>query len=250
MVRAFLGTTSGSALQTSSNELSSQSVSHFSNIHISHMARLQDTPPSNVSRVHVHAIVQIQRGALPREKVRSLVAQRSPQDGSGQGSTVPHSHATSTSAHGCRCLAPRPSLAGARITQYLGKGLGQTRANGMVSRGEIPGGEIPGGGDPGEESTGGQSPGASHRGQSGIESEQGGGGGAGKLFSGAPFSPTRRSEHRAHTQELVDGRGERASILLRRQRSHRNQRRIKDVTLARAPKVGACSGRHTRGKAP
>ena len=120
------------------------------------MARLQDTPPSNVSRVHVHARVQIQRGALPREKVRSLVAQRSPQDGSGQGSTVPHSHATSTSAHGCRCLAPRPSLAGARITQYLGKGLGQTRANGMVTPRESPGGSArgargkePGGGEPG-----------------------------------------------------------------------------------------------------
>ena len=213
------------------------------------MARIQDTPPSNVSRVHVHARVQIQRGALPREKVRSLVAQRSPQDGSGQGSTVPHSHATSTSAHGCRCLAPRPSLAGARITQYLGKGLGQTRANGMVSRGEIPG-EIPGGEIPVKRAREGRARGHRIAGRAGSRVSKGGGVARGKLFSGAPFSPTRRSEHRAHTQELVDGRGERASILLRRQRSHRNQRRIEDVTLARAPKVGACSGRHTRGKAP
>ena len=153
------------------------------------MARLQDTPPSNVSRVHVHARVQIQRGALPREKVRSLVAQRSPQDGSGQGSTVPHSHATSTSAHGCRCLAPRPSLAGARITQYLGKGLGQTRANGMVSRGEIPGGEIPGGEIPVKRAREGRARGHRIAGRAGSRVSKGGGGGLASSFPEHRFPP-------------------------------------------------------------
>ena len=173
------------------------------------------------------------------------MAQRSPQDGSGQGSTVPHSHATSTSAHRCRCLAPRPSLAGARITQYLGKGLDQTRANGMVSRGERSrgGGEIQV-----KRAREGRARGHRIAGRAGSRVSKGGVA-RGMLFSGAPFFPTRRSEHRAHTQELVDGRGERASLLLRRQRSHRNQRRIEDVTLPLI-KVGACSGRHTRGKAP
>ena len=93
---------------------------------------LSRTPPSNLSRVHMHARVQIQRG-------RAHCLARYGPDGygmhPGRESTVPHSHATSTSAHGCRCLAPRPSLAGARNTQYRGKGHGQTRANGRVPRG-------------------------------------------------------------------------------------------------------------------
>lgn len=159
---------------------------------------LSRTPPSNLSRVHVHARVQIQRGALPRARWSGWIW-----DASGQGinrSPQPcDEHKRAWVPLSCASALPRRRADHAVPGQGPRPNKGQWNGN---PPGE-PGGERPGG--PRERARGGASPGevAWHALHTGLHR----GRSRGMLFSCAPFSspprarpPPRRSEHRAHAQ--------------------------------------------------
>jgi len=114
---------------------------------------LSRTPPSNLSRVHVHARVQIQRGALPRAIWSGWIW-----DASGQGinrSPQPcDKHKRAWVPLSCASALPRRRADHAVPGQGPRPNKGQW--NGTPGGGE-PGGERPGG--PGKRARGGASPG-------------------------------------------------------------------------------------------
>ena len=176
--------TSGSALQSSSNELSSQSVSHFSNIsHLSYGPSTRHASLQRESRACACNSSNTTRRTASREGPQSggaaLAAGRI-RAGINRSPQPCDEHKRAQVPLSCASALPRRRADHAILGQGPRPNKGQWNG--------IPGREIPGrGGDPGEESTGGQSPGTSHRGQSGIESEQGGGGAWHALFRRTVF---------------------------------------------------------------
>ena len=160
---------------------------------------LSRTPPSNLSRAHMHARVQIQRGALPRAIWSGWI---SIWDASGQGinrSPQPcDEHKRAWVPLSCASALPRRRADHAVPGQGPRPNKGQWNGN---PPGE-PGGERPGG--PGERARGGRARGRS-RGMLFTPVFTGGGRVACSspaLRSARPPGrpPPRRSEHRAHAQ--------------------------------------------------